>query len=307
MVAGDVAGRAVRDPARAVAEGVPDAGALAVLGRRPLDLVRRGAGTEPEARWKQRVRHGDHCVGDRHGSTGFGPVRDPRSGTSDASLILVRIVVRPRARLVRTAVRAQRRPAAAGAGYDAHEHADVVLVTWVVSGALAHEDATGDVTQPAGQLAVTRAGTGITHSERADNGVTRFVQAWLRPGRAGGEPSRRTTTPDLSSGTLVVVADEDDLGIPGATLRIADVPGRCDRVRAGRPRSATSSSRPARSPARAWPSPSPPATPSRSPASTTSPSRPVSRPSCSCWSFGDADVTEPARRGSGPRSGRPPA
>ena len=26
------------------------------------------------------------------------------------------------------------------AGYDPHEHADVVLVTWVVSGALRHED-----------------------------------------------------------------------------------------------------------------------------------------------------------------------
>jgi quercetin 2,3-dioxygenase len=114
---------------------------------------------------------------------------------------------------------------ATGAGYDAHEHADVVLVTWVVSGALAHEDATGHVTQPAGQLAITRAGSGITHRERADTGVTRFVQVWLRPGEPGGEPSRRTTTPDLSSGTFVVVADEDDLGIPGAALRIADVPG----------------------------------------------------------------------------------
>ena len=114
---------------------------------------------------------------------------------------------------------------ATGAGYDAHEHTDVVLVTWVVSGALAREDATGCVTQPAGQLAVTRAGSGITHSERADSGVTRFIQAWLRPREAGSEPTRRTTTPDLSSGAFVVAADEDDLGIPGATFLIAEVPG----------------------------------------------------------------------------------
>jgi quercetin 2,3-dioxygenase len=120
----------------------------------------------------------------------------------------------------------------ATAGYDAHEHADVVLVTWVVLGALAHEDADGRTTQPAGQLAVTRAGSGITHSERADGRATRFVQAWLRAGahggdhggEHGGEPSRRTTTPDLGSGDLVVVADAADLDVPGAELRIADLP-----------------------------------------------------------------------------------
>lgn len=111
----------------------------------------------------------------------------------------------------------------AGAGYDAHEHADVVLVTWVVSGALVHEDDSGRVTQPAGELAITRAGTGITHSERSGDGVTRFVQAWLRPAEPGGEPLRRTTTPDLGAG-LVVVADEADLGVPGATYRICDLP-----------------------------------------------------------------------------------
>jgi redox-sensitive bicupin YhaK (pirin superfamily) len=110
-------------------------------------------------------------------------------------------------------------------GYDAHDHRDVVLVTWVVSGALEHEDATGCVTQSAGELAITRSGSGITHAERSAGGVTRFVQAWLRPGDPGGEPSRRTTTPDLGGGDLAVVADEQALGIPGATLRIAEVPG----------------------------------------------------------------------------------
>ncbi|MBO0846535.1 MAG: pirin family protein [Nocardioides sp.] len=111
-----------------------------------------------------------------------------------------------------------------GAGYDVHEHADVVLVTWVVSGTLEHRDASGTSTQGAGDLAITRAGTGITHSERAAGGVTRFVQAWLRPEEAGGEPSRRVTTPDLSDGDLATVATADDLSVPGATLRIAELP-----------------------------------------------------------------------------------
>jgi redox-sensitive bicupin YhaK (pirin superfamily) len=111
-----------------------------------------------------------------------------------------------------------------GSGYDAHEHADVVLVTWVVSGALAHTDDTGSSTQAAGELAVTRTGSGITHTERADGGATRFLQAWLTPGSPGGEPARRTTTPDLSAGTLVPVADESDLGVPGAILFLGDLP-----------------------------------------------------------------------------------
>jgi quercetin 2,3-dioxygenase len=113
---------------------------------------------------------------------------------------------------------------AAGSGYETHDHTDVVLVTWVISGALAHQDGAGSSTQAAGELAVTQAGTGITHSERAGARATRFVQAWLRPGEDGADPSRRTTTPDLSGGELVAVADEFDLAVPGATYRIAELP-----------------------------------------------------------------------------------
>ena len=40
----------------------------------------------------------------------------------------------------------------------------------------------------------------------------------------GGEPSRRTTTPGLDGGELVVVADEEELGIPGAAYRIGELP-----------------------------------------------------------------------------------
>jgi redox-sensitive bicupin YhaK (pirin superfamily) len=113
---------------------------------------------------------------------------------------------------------------ASGAGYDAHEHSDVVLVTWVLSGELVHEDAEETTSQAAGELAITRAGTGIRHSEHAGDRATRFVQAWLRPGEPGGGPSRRTTTPELGNGDLVVVADEDDLGVPGASYRIGELP-----------------------------------------------------------------------------------
>jgi hypothetical protein len=113
---------------------------------------------------------------------------------------------------------------AAGAGYDAHEHSDIVLVTWVATGELVHEDAHGVAHQPAGELAITRTGNGIRHAERAGDRATRFVQSWLRPAEPGGDPSRRTTTPDLDGGDLVVVADEPDLGVPGAAYRIGELP-----------------------------------------------------------------------------------
>jgi quercetin 2,3-dioxygenase len=112
-----------------------------------------------------------------------------------------------------------------GVGYDAHGHADVVLVTWVVSGALRHEDDSGTTVQSAGELAVTHAGRGITHSERADEGPTRFLQMWLRPGTADAAPTRSATVPDLSGGDLVAVAGGEGLplDVPGATLWLADV------------------------------------------------------------------------------------
>src|SRR5689334_22520619 len=93
-----------------------------------------------------------------------------------------------------------------GQGYDAHEHADVVLVTWVVFGDLFHTDETGSSTLPAGSLAVTRAGSGTTHSEHAGESATRFVQMWLRPTEPGGDPVREVVTPDLGPAGLVPVA-----------------------------------------------------------------------------------------------------
>jgi len=112
-----------------------------------------------------------------------------------------------------------------GHGYDAHEHSDVVLVTWVVFGELVHADETGTSTLGAGGLAVTRSGSGTTHSEAAGDVATRFVQAWLRPATTGGDPVRETATPDLSGPGLVPVAGPSGLilDVPGATLAIADL------------------------------------------------------------------------------------
>jgi pirin-like protein len=68
------------------------------------------------------------------------------------------------------------------AGFDRHPHARVELVTWVLDGALQHEDATGrSRTVVPGQAQYQLAGTGIEHSERnaSDHEPLHFVQLWL--------------------------------------------------------------------------------------------------------------------------------
>jgi redox-sensitive bicupin YhaK (pirin superfamily) len=109
----------------------------------------------------------------------------------------------------------------AGRGYDAHEHADVVLVTWVVHGALEHTGPDGTSVQSPGELGVTTAGTGITHSEVASGAATRFVQMWLRPDEPGGAAHRDVSTPALPAGELVEVAGPTGLRVSDARLAIA--------------------------------------------------------------------------------------
>lgn len=80
---------------------------------------------------------------------------------------------------------------APGAGFGAHGHRDMEIVSYVVSGQLAHRDSTGGggVIRP-GEVQVMSAGRGVRHSEL--NGSreepVHFLQIWLLPARAGTEP-----------------------------------------------------------------------------------------------------------------------
>jgi quercetin 2,3-dioxygenase len=109
-----------------------------------------------------------------------------------------------------------------GIGYDAHEHADVVIVTWVVSGTLAHTDESGLTEIAAGSLLIDRAGAGTTHSEYAVGGPTRYLQMWLRPDVPGGEPSLRLdrVQPAEHTPQTLIRDGAQELGIAGASLRL---------------------------------------------------------------------------------------
>jgi redox-sensitive bicupin YhaK (pirin superfamily) len=81
---------------------------------------------------------------------------------------------------------------AGGQGFGEHGHRDMEIVTYVLSGALAHKDSmgNGEVLRP-GEFQRMTAGTGIRHSEfnaSADEPV-HLYQIWLLPDRNGHEPS----------------------------------------------------------------------------------------------------------------------
>lgn len=104
-----------------------------------------------------------------------------------------------------------------GGGFPEHRHADVEIVTWVLTGALVHTDSLGrsSVLRP-GDVRVQSAGSGIVHAETGhpNEGETRFVQAWLRPDEPGGEPAAGVAHLGPARGGRVLVAS----GGPGAPL-----------------------------------------------------------------------------------------
>lgn len=69
-------------------------------------------------------------------------------------------------------------------GFGMHEHREVEIVTWMMSGAMRHEDSLGNsAILQAGDLQRMTAGTGIRHDERNPSAQARahFLQFWLEP------------------------------------------------------------------------------------------------------------------------------
>ncbi len=81
---------------------------------------------------------------------------------------------------------------AAGQGFGTHPHQDMEIITYVLSGAIAHKDSMGNGSTIApGDVQRLSAGTGITHSEfnpASDNG-THLIQIWIVPEQTSIAPS----------------------------------------------------------------------------------------------------------------------
>lgn len=79
-----------------------------------------------------------------------------------------------------------------GTGFGAHPHDNMEVVTYVLDGALRHQDSTGtDGVIRAGEVQRMTAGTGIEHSEYNESKAepVHFLQVWFLPNRKGLTPS----------------------------------------------------------------------------------------------------------------------
>lgn len=97
---------------------------------------------------------------------------------------------------------------APGTGFDTHPHQDLEIVTWVLRGALAHQDSQGHsgLVYP-GLAQRMSAGSGIQHSERNDGAEpVHYVQMWVRPDELDLPPSYQQSEIDLTTGELVPIA-----------------------------------------------------------------------------------------------------
>jgi quercetin 2,3-dioxygenase len=112
-----------------------------------------------------------------------------------------------------------------GEGFGTHGHRDMEILTYVLSGALAHRDSTGGegVLRP-GEVQRMSAGTGVTHSEfnGSKEDPVHFLQIWIVPDRAGHRPLyeqkrfpdadrrgrlRVLASPDAADGSLAIHQD----------------------------------------------------------------------------------------------------
>lgn len=81
---------------------------------------------------------------------------------------------------------------APGGRFDWHPHRDMEILTWILSGALEHEDSTGarGVLRPS-DLQKMSAGTGIFHSEAnaSQTEPLHLLQIWIYPSQRGLQPN----------------------------------------------------------------------------------------------------------------------
>ena len=108
---------------------------------------------------------------------------------------------------------------APGAGFPPHRHANMEILSYVLGGALAHEDSTsvasrggGGVLRP-GELQWMSAGHGIEHSEynASSTEPVHFLQIWIQPDRLNAQPAyaQQALDPAARRGRWALLASPD--------------------------------------------------------------------------------------------------
>jgi redox-sensitive bicupin YhaK (pirin superfamily) len=114
---------------------------------------------------------------------------------------------------------------APGTGFGKHGHRDMEIISYVLSGELAHLDSMGNVQGiPPGDVQRMSAGTGVQHSEfnHAEGQTTHFLQIWIEPNVTGIAPGYEQKTFPVAEkrGALRLVASPD--GAQGSVTIHAD-------------------------------------------------------------------------------------
>jgi redox-sensitive bicupin YhaK (pirin superfamily) len=113
-----------------------------------------------------------------------------------------------------------------GGGFDTHGHRDMEIISYVLDGALKHEDSMGNgsVIRP-GDVQRMSAGTGVMHSEfnASDRHGVHFLQIWVLPEAQGIEPGyeQKAFARDDKLNRLRLVASRD--GRDGSVVVHQDV------------------------------------------------------------------------------------
>ncbi|HEY6803361.1 MAG TPA: pirin family protein [Pyrinomonadaceae bacterium] len=103
---------------------------------------------------------------------------------------------------------------AAGRGFPKHGHSDMEIITYILSGALKHEDSMGNgsVIRP-GDVQRMTAGTGVRHSEQNDSNeeMVHLLQIWIIPNADNLEPGYEQTafSVDERKNQLRLIASSD--------------------------------------------------------------------------------------------------
>lgn len=98
---------------------------------------------------------------------------------------------------------------APGRGFGRHGHRDMEILTYVLSGTLAHTDSLGNSAQiRPGEIQRMSAGTGIEHAEYnpSDAAPVEFLQIWILPDARGLAPSYEQVRIAEAAGPLTRIA-----------------------------------------------------------------------------------------------------
>ena len=103
---------------------------------------------------------------------------------------------------------------APGTGFGKHGHRDMEIISYVLSGELAHQDSMGNIeTIPPDDVQRMSAGRGVMHSEfnHAKDEITHLLQIWIEPDETGITPvyEQKTILPEEKQGRLRLVASPD--------------------------------------------------------------------------------------------------